>query len=887
MGEVYKAQDSRLDRTVAIKILPPGLASSVDARARFEREAKAVAGLSHPHICALYDVGREGDTEYLVMEFLEGETLGDRLARGPLVSEQALRFGAEIADALDKAHRQGIVHRDLKPGNVMLTKSGVKLLDFGLAKGLEAPASGTSMTALPTKAAVTQEGTILGTFQYMAPEQLEGRPADSRTDIFALGAVLYEMTTGRKAFSGTSQASLISAIMTREPQPISAIEPMAPPALDRVVRTCLAKDPEDRWQSAGDVAKELKWISGEGSQAGAPAAVSPRRGNRERVAWILATAATLVALASAAAFVVPALRKRPAAAPRTWSFLLPPDNGNFEVEGDTCGSLTISPDGRWVTFASRRPGGKVMLWLRALEDPAARPIPGTEGASFPFWSPDSQHLAFFSTGKLERVDLRGSPAIVICDAPNGRSGSWSRDGVILFSPDTTTEIFQVAAAGGPARPVTKLDRAHGETTHRWATFLPDGKHFLYMAASHTMGTAREVNGIYRGSIESSGTPEKTRVLDARSNVVFASGYLLSMRQQVLVAQRFDPVRARLSGDPVSLADGVRFDQGYFRGTFSVSDGGILVYATGAAQQSTHLQWFDLDAGKPVGDPIGEPAEYTGISSTPDGSRIAATIVDPTSGRPDLWLIEGRDARTRLTFGGSISTPVFSPDGKRIAYAKHDPQGTTVFVKSASGGGLEQPVQQFDADVRPNDWSRDGRYLALDFLNARGKTREDIWILPMPPPSADGGVDVNAPKGKPFPFLATEAVEQTPTFSPDGRWMAYISDESGRPELYAASFPSPGRKLQISSEGSLGGTWLGGGRIAYGSLDGRTGTLVEIRETPDGLELGARKTFDVAPMGSNPTFTADGRRALFASRTESPSAARIALVTNWAAGLPRD
>jgi Tol biopolymer transport system component len=886
MGEVYKGRDTRLDRTVAIKVLPQELASSSDVRLRFEREAKAIAALSHPHICSLYDVGREGETEYLVMEYLEGETLADRLAKGGLPLEQTLRYGVEIADALDKAHRQGIVHRDLKPGNVMLTRSGVKLLDFGLAKafgqpldaaGREQAAAGqdpmakirqTGIATLMESPNLTQEGTILGTFQYMAPEQLEGKAVDARTDIFALGAVLYEIATGRKAFTGSSQASLISAIMTREPEPISTIQPMTPPALDRVVRTCLAKDPEDRWQSAGDVAKELKWIAEAGSQAGAPAVVVSRRKNRERLAWLVA--ATAIVLAGALALANARVPR--AGTSRTWSFLLPPEKSGFEVTGDSCASLTVSPDGHWVTFGAKSADGRVMIWLRPLHEPTAHPIAGTEGGSFPFWSPDSGHLAFFAAGKLQKVDLGGSPPLPVCDAPNGRSGSWNRDGVILFSPDTNTGIFQVASSGGPASPATTLDIRNGETTHRWATFLPDGKHFLYMAGSHGAGSVSDINAIYVASL---GSSQRTRIVDGRSNVAFASGYLLSMRKQILLAQRFDPASARFKGDSVPLMDGVQYDAGYFRGSFSVSETGVLVYATGTGGATTRLQWIDLDAGKPLGEPIGDPAEYSGLAVAPDGSRIAAAINDPTSGRSDLWLIDSGGARTRWTFGGSVGTPIYSPDGSRVAYSKYNPGGTTIFIKPTSGGGKEQAIHEFDAQVNLSDWSRDGRFLALEYSKPGSKTKQDIWVLPL------------FGDRKPFPLLATEAAEQGGTFSPDGRWISYVSDESGRAEVYAASFPNVAQKWQISSNGTLGATWISENRIAYGSLDGGSGVLVAVRTTSEGLEIGASKTFNLPSVRTNPAFTADGRRAIFGVQAERPEAARVALVTNWTAGLPRD
>ncbi|HET9794476.1 MAG TPA: protein kinase [Thermoanaerobaculia bacterium] len=861
MGEVYKARDTRLGRDVAVKVLPSHLSDGPDLKVRFEREARAIAALSHPHICALYDVGSHDGMEYLVMELIEGQVLSGRLEKGALPTEQVLRFGVQIADALDRAHRAEIIHRDLKPGNVMLTKSGVKLLDFGLAKMAATEKPSSDLSSLPTQAEasrpLTEKGTIMGTFQYMAPEQVEGKDADARTDIFALGCLLYEMTTGRKAFSGTSRASLIGAIMNSEPPSISSIQPMTPPALDHVVRRCLAKEPDDRWQSAADVASELRWVAEAGSQAGAPATVVSRRKTREKLAW------TAVAVAAAALAIV-LVRRPPSETFRTRSFLLPPEKVEFDTSGNNCASLTISPDGRNVTFAARGADGKVMLWLRSLDELTARPIPGTEGASFPFWSPDSRSLAFFADGKLLRVDLAGSPPLAICDAPNGRSGSWSRAGIILFSPDTNTEIFQVPAAGGPATPVTKLDITGGETTHRWAAFLPDGKRFLYTAGSHSAGARSESNAIYLAALGSQG---RTRLLQARSNVAYASGFLFSMREHVLLAQRFDADSGRLKGDPVPLAYGVQYEPSFFRGDFSTSDNGLLVYATGAADAGARLRWFDT-SGKPLGEPFGEAAEYRQIAVSPDGSRIAATIADPVKGLPEIWLIDSRGVRTRFTFGAPAFSPVYSSDGTRIAYAK----GSGIYVRPANGGGQEDWVYHSDAQTGPSDWSRDGRFIAFDYVKPGSKTKQDIWILPL------------FGDRKPYPFLATEFLEQGASFSPNGRWISYLSDESGRPELYVAAFPGPGGKWQVSTEGSAGGSWLSAGKIAFGSLDGRA-LVVDVEESAGGLEVGApRVVFKVPPTDSAPAVPLDGQRLLLAVHSETTETPRVVLLTNWMAGL---
>ena len=873
MGEVYKARDERLERTVAVKVLPPHLSSNPELRQRFEREARTISQISHPHICALYDVNREGETEYLVMEYLEGETLSDRLGKGPLPSEHLLRYGIEIADALEKAHRQGIVHRDLKPGNVMVTKSGVKLLDFGLAKfqagsgGREALTSGVSRIATEMQASqpLTERGTVLGTFQYMAPEQLEGKDADARSDIFSFGALLYEMATGKKAFSGSSQASLIGAILRDDPPAISEISPMIPPALNRVVKTCLAKDPDDRFQTAHDVKLQLQWVAEGGSQAGLPAPVVARRRNREKLAWAVAAAG--IVMAGFATFGY--LRRAPRAAMRVSAFVLAPEKSELQLSEAGCGSLTVSPDGRLVTFAARDADGRTSLWLRPTGELVAKPIPGTQGATFPFWSPDSRFLAFFADGKLQKVDVSGAPPLPLCDAANGRSGSWNREGVILFSADTTSGLVRVSAAGGAPKPATALDTARGETTHRWATFLPDGRHFLYMAGAHSAGTKSETNAVYIGALDSDA---KTLLLQGRSNVVYASGYVLYVRDRMLLAQRFDAAARRLTGEAVPVAEGVQYDPAYFRGLFAASEGGVLVYALGSAgSAATRLVWSDR-SGKPLGEPFGEAAEYSSLSLSPDGKRIAAWINDPSTGAGSIWLIDGRGARTRFTFGDLSESPVWSPDGRRIAFEKLDRKGANaISVKAVDGSGQEAVVFQGARPATPLDWSPDGAHLVVQLHQRSGVTTgEDIWMVPL------------AGEGKPFPFLAGESNEVGASFSPDGKWVLFQSNESGRNELYVVPFPGPGGKYQISTAGAQGGAFFKGGReIIYGTLQGEA-VAVDVTTGSSGLEVGSPKTLFKAPPVSTLTITPDGERFLLAALPQNTASVRVALVTSWTA-----
>ncbi|HUP47633.1 MAG TPA: protein kinase, partial [Thermoanaerobaculia bacterium] len=601
MGEVYRARDTRLDRQVAIKVLPPHLSASATLRERFEREARAISRLSHAHICGIHDVGREDGTDFLVLEYLEGETLEHRLARGPLPIDQVLRYGAEIADALDAAHRHGIVHRDLKPSNVMLTRGGVKLLDFGLAKYRHDGSDTAGITAQATAARpLTEEGTIVGTFQYMAPEQLEGGEVDHRTDLFAFGALLYEMVTGRRAFDGKSKTSVIAAILDREPEPISVVQPLAPPALERVIRMCLAKEPDRRWQSAHDVGAELRWIA-EAVGNGRPAQV-PRRH-----AALLAALAAGLALGAAGFWI---LRPQPVPAEPARALIAPPPGAEFDL---FAGPVAISPDGRRIAFVARATGGGVALWVQTLRTGGVQRLSGTEDARFPFWSPDSRSIGFFDLNNLKRIDPDGGPPHVICTALNARGGTWGREGTILFAL-IRDGLYEVAAAGGTPTRITEATSP--EADHRWPYFLPDGRHYLYLARDENPYQSV----IWLGK---RGSADRTRITVASGGPVYSNGYLFFTREKTLLAQHLDLSKRALAGDPVPISEHLHYLGGMASAIFGVSDSGLLVYSSGGSS-TLALVWYGRD-GRELGR-VGEPAEYTSVDLAPDDRRIATTVM---------------------------------------------------------------------------------------------------------------------------------------------------------------------------------------------------------------------------------------------------------------------
>jgi len=805
MGEVYKGRDTRLDRSVAIKVLPANWVADPERRQRFEREAKAISSLNHPNICALYDVGDQDGMGYLVMEHLDGENLADRLARGPLPPDQLLRYAIEAASALDQAHRHGVVHRDLKPANIMITKAGIKLLDFGLAKMREKSDTPVTETLATRTQALTTEGTLVGTFQYMAPEQLEGKEADVRTDIFAFGAVLYEMATARRAFEGKTQASVIAAILAGEPAPMTSLEATISPAIDHVVRTCLAKDPDERRQSMHDVLLELKWAAGGSSQTGAlPVPAVPRRSKRERLIWIAATAVLLLATLGLAA--VHFRERVPEARPVRFT-VLPPDKVMFGTLYND-GPAVISPDGQRLAFVGVDATGSSQLWVRPLESLTAQPLPGTKGATYPFWSPNSKHIAFFADGKLKKIAADGGPPQPLCEAQAGRGGSWAAsvqgEGTIVFAPASISAIFRVPASGGEPVAVTRIDTAAKEATHRQPEFLPDGRHFFYVAMSSQSGQT----AIFVGDAQSSAESQKPRrLMTGASHVSYTSpGYLLFVRETTLMAQPFDLSKMDFSGEPLAVAEQVDVDPLRHTADFSVANNGVLVWRSQIVG-TRHLIWIDRHGQQVPGLNLEGPFQFPSLS--PDGRKATVPRVDPQTRTPAIWLLDlARGSASRFTFGtGMQQVSVWAPDGSKVAYSAMQGAHThyDLYWKDTNGVGGEELLLESGESKHPTDWSHDGRYIL--YQEADPKTKWDLWALPM------------FGDRKPILLLRTEFDETFAEISPDGRWMVYQSNESGREEIYVRCFqpgsaPTSGGKWQISTNGGRRPGWRRDGKELF-------------------------------------------------------------------------
>jgi eukaryotic-like serine/threonine-protein kinase len=869
MGEVYRARDTRLDRTVAIKVLPESLKSDFELKARFDREARAISSLQHPHICALFDVGHQDDIFFLVMEYLDGETLANRLLRGALPLEQVLKIGSDLADALAKAHSQGIVHRDVKPGNIMLTKTGTKLMDFGLARGhgglgsmvLPGAAGGpltpstptVTLTALASAASpLTQKGMIVGTFQYLAPEVLQGNEADARSDIFAAGCVLYEMATGKRAFEGKTQLSVMTAILEKDPEPISTLQPLAPVALGGAIRTCLNKNPDERWQTAADLRNVLSLVNDTTTQGRTAAPAGKSISSK----WKLLGALAVLLLVVAAAVIVEWLHRAPAS-PVLSSELNLPAGTILDTLND---SVAVSPDGRALALALLKGDGTSQLWIRQLGTGQTTAVPGTVGAAYPFWSPDGASLAFFAGGKIMRVDLASSATQAVCEAPQGRGGTWNQAGRIVFSPGLLTGLFEVPATGGT--PTDLAIPMAANDSLRVPRFLPDGDHVLFLRFPMKGPSHIEVLSL---------TSKRSSVLlqaDAAAQYS-TTGQLLLVRGSNLFAQDFDPGQLRLSGQPAVIT-GVQVDPARRTAAFSVSNSGLLVYAPGGDVPLKQLQWID-SSGKAAGN-IGPPAGYYYEAELSPNDKLAValgqnyelTIIDLATG-------------TRKPFS-LASTPlesdvVWSPDGKWLAYtAELSDKRLGIHIIATDGRTQSKLVYTCPTDpCAPSSWSRDGKMLALEESTTSGGDN-GLTII-----SVDDGRKLyslpHASQGK---------------FSPDGKWLLFDSAERGKSEVYVTAIPPGPEKWRVTSGGGNGRSWPMPGTIFYTTNEDK---IASVAVSSQGKEFHVGESEIKFAGRSFPSdvdwdLSHDGKRVLAAVPTESNSNHTLRLVQNWAAALKR-
>ncbi len=889
MGEVYRARDTKLGREVALKVLPEALANDRDRMARFRREAQVLASLNHPNIAAIYGLEDSGSVQALVMELVEGPTLAERIATragqdpvgaglalparvqhaAPLPLDEALQISKQICEALEAAHEKGIIHRDLKPANIKVTAEGtVKVLDFGLAKGLEGEGAQEDPSNSPTLSGLaTQAGMILGTAAYMSPEQAKGKLVDRRTDIWAFGCVLYEMLAGRKAFEGETLSDVLAAVIRAEPD-WDVLPATTPAAIQKLVRRCLTKDPKQRLRDIGEAR-----IAIEETLAGAtgvpPVAVHGQDAHatwRRALPWGIATTFALAAVFAALAYI----RVSSVQAHTVRSFVLPPEGASYAFDANV-GTAVLSPDGTRLVFAAKDSSGKTMLWVRPLDSLTAQPLEGTEGASYPFWSPDSRTIAFFVPGKLEKIDLAGGGPQVICDAPTGRGGTWNRQGLIVFAPNQFSGLEKVPAGGGAPTPITSAEPSHGRNSQRWPVFLPDGHHFLFWSGNPLVsGRAPATGGVFVGSLDGN-TPKI--MIPSESDALYAPpGYLLFLRNGNLIAAPFDAKRLKLTGDAFPVAGQVANPRQFHLGHFSISQTGVLAYE-GGGSELRQIVWTDKN-GKSTGT-VGDPGEIQNIQLSPDGKTLAESAQSGETGNVDIWLVDlARGVPTRLTFNPAADWgAIWSPDGGQIVYDSSRTGRGDLYIKSSNGGENAKLLLASSAQMFPTDWSRDGRFIAIQQRDPKETTGWDIWILPL------------TGARKPYPFLQTQFNEGDAHFSPNGRWLAYRSDESGMFEVYITSFPGPGGKWQVSSGGAFGVRWRSDGKGLY--YRGPEGKLMEVgvMEKGSAMEVGKPQVLFQLPAMGDYDVTPDGKRFLvLVSQQSAP--VPVTLVTHWTASLKK-
>jgi Tol biopolymer transport system component len=859
MGEVYRARDPRLDREVAIKVLPASLSSDPSLKQRLEREAKAISKLSHPHICALHDIGHQDGVDFLVMELLEGETLEQRLVRGPLPAEQTLRYAAQIADALAKAHKLGITHRDLKPANVMLTKSGAKLLDFGLAKHSgKAPLADALTEMTLEQAKLTSAGMIVGTFQYMAPEQLEGKEADARTDIFALGELIHEMATGKPAFSGKSRASLIAAILTTEPAPISQLQPMTPVALEHVVKKCLAKDPDERWQSAGDLASELSWILAAGSQAGTAATSIIPRKRRERAIWIGAGVALAVIAAYAGWQIGLGGLSR---GPVHLTITLPADKTLFN---NSTVPVTISPDGSVVVYSAYGEDRKSQLYLRKLGDFESTPISGTEGARVPYFSPNGEWLAFVSEdGKLKKVQLRGGSSVVVADETS-LAGSWADDDTIYYPKTFTSGLYAVPAGGGQPRQVTQTGAAPDDRAHIWPSALPGGNGMVF-----TVWTGRSFNEARIEALSFKTGKRKVLIEGGTGARYLSNGYLAYSRNGTLFVVGFDVNRLEVKGTPVPVIDGVNTGASNGDADFAVSNNGTLVFQPGTFTSfQRNLVWMDRSGKATNVMPEVKPYGYPSLS--PDGKRIALILQGSSF---DVWVYDlERGTLTRASFGGDDYRPHLSPDGKMLAYDSSKSGHQQVWVKHGIVQGVEAAVTDGPENKEFYGWTPDGREVI--FAQQNKDTGWDLYAA-----AVEGD-------HKPRSLVVMPFNQQGARLSPDGKWLAYVSDESGQDEIFVQAMSDPSTRAQVSSGGGNNPRWAHSSNELFFRSKNRT---MSVKFAPGGgLNPGKPvRLFEDKKEWAGYDVAADGRFLVTREAENNGTGSQINVVLGWFEELKRE